>query len=112
MAEAPPQINPDEKNLALLAHILGFITCWMAPLIIYLTATEKPFAKQQAQEALNFQITMLMGYLASAFLTFVVIGYFTGALLGIANLVFCIMGAVAVSNGKAYRYPFALRLIR
>jgi len=31
--------------------------------------------------------------------------------LWILDVVFCIMGAVAVSKGQGYRYPFALRLI-
>jgi hypothetical protein len=32
--------------------------------------------------------------------------------VGICHLVFCIMGAVAVSSGKSFRAPFAIRLLK
>jgi len=32
--------------------------------------------------------------------------------VGICHLVFCIMGAIATSNGKPFRVPFALRLVK
>jgi uncharacterized Tic20 family protein len=30
----------------------------------------------------------------------------------LCHIVFCVMGAVAVSDGKPFRVPFALRLIK
>jgi uncharacterized Tic20 family protein len=33
-------------------------------------------------------------------------------LVGIAALVFIIIAAIKSNNGEAYRYPFALRLIK
>ncbi len=108
---APVNVG-DEKTLALLAHILGIVSGFVGALIIYLIATDKPFAKQQAQEALNFQITLIIGWAASVVLMIVGIGVFLYPLVWVANLVFCIMGAMAVSKGEAYRYPFALRLIK
>jgi uncharacterized Tic20 family protein len=38
--------------------------------------------------------------------------FFLPALVGIVNLVFCIIGGIKANNGEAYRYPFALRLIK
>jgi uncharacterized Tic20 family protein len=43
---------------------------------------------------------------------FVLIGALLMPLLLIANLVFCILAAVAVSKGEHYRYPVALRLLK
>ncbi len=110
--QAPPVGAGDEKSLALLAHILGLVTGWLGPLIIYLTANEKPFAKKQAQEALNFQITMLIGLIAGGILSIVIIGFFVMIAVGIVDLIYCIMAAIAVNNGQDYRYPFALRLVK
>jgi uncharacterized Tic20 family protein len=45
-------------------------------------------------------------------LTFIVIGILVFIVLGICHLVFCIMGAVAASNGKAIRVPFSIRLMK
>ena len=112
MAQGPTVVNPDEKNLALLAHVLGIVTWFVGSLVIYLVATDKPFAKQQAQEALNFQITLVIAWAACGVLAMVGIGVFLFPLVWIANVVFCIMGAMAVSKGGGYTYPFAIRLIK
>ena len=112
-APEPAPVNlADEKTLALLAHILGLVTGWLGPLILYLTANEKLFAKKQAQEALNFQITMLIGMIVGGILTMVIIGIFVIIAVGIVDLIFSIMAAMAVSKGEDYRYPFALRLVK
>jgi uncharacterized Tic20 family protein len=41
-----------------------------------------------------------------------VIGVFVMLAVGIAHMVFCIMGAIAASSGKPFRAPFAIRLIK
>jgi uncharacterized Tic20 family protein len=33
-------------------------------------------------------------------------------LLGLTNIVFCILGGIKANGGEAYRYPFAIRLIK
>jgi hypothetical protein len=40
------------------------------------------------------------------------IGILLIPVIGICNLIFSIMGAVAANEGKLYRYPIALRLIK
>jgi hypothetical protein len=45
-------------------------------------------------------------------LTFILIGVLVFVVVGLSHLIFCIMGAVAASNGKTYRVPFAIRLIK
>jgi uncharacterized Tic20 family protein len=101
MPTEPQAFNPDEKSLALLAHILGFFTGWLGPLILYLTSNEKPFAKNSPPKRST-----------SSSLCFVFIGFIVLPAVGIVDLIFCILAAVAVSNGQDYRYPFALRLVK
>jgi uncharacterized Tic20 family protein len=108
----PPSGANDEKTLAMLAHILGLVTNWLGPLILYLMANDKPFAKKQAQEALNFQITVLIGIIVGWLLAFIFVGFIVLPAVGIANLILSIMAAIAVNNGQDYRYPFALRLVK
>jgi uncharacterized Tic20 family protein len=50
--------------------------------------------------------------LISFVLMIVIIGGLLAPLVGILNLVFCIIAAVKANNGEAYRYPFTLRLIK
>ncbi|MEO6968707.1 MAG: DUF4870 domain-containing protein [Rhodanobacteraceae bacterium] len=113
---APPAAgsSADDRNLALITHLSGIIFGFIVPLIVWLIhkdRTDKPFLVDQSREALNFQITILIGYVICWVLTFIIIGMFLWFLLWILNIVFCIIAAVAVSKGESYRYPFALRLI-
>jgi len=102
----------DENNLAMIAHILGIVIGFIGPLIIYLTAKDKPFAYSQAKEALNFQITVVIAWVACAVLSFIGIGLILYPAVWVVNLIFCIMAAMAASKGEAYKYPIAIRLIQ
>lgn len=104
--------SSDDNNMAMIAHILGIVIGFVGPLIIYLTAKDKPFAYSQSKEALNFQITVLIAFVACAILSFIGIGFILYPAVWVANLIFCIMGAMAASKGEAYKYPFALRLVK
>ena len=65
---------------------------------------------------MNFQLTVLIGYIICWFLTATIILAVIGGplwlLVWLANVVFCILAAVGISNAGSYRYPFALRLIK
>lgn len=106
--------SSDDRNIALITHLSGIIFGFIVPLIVWLIhkdRSDKAYLVGQAKEALNFQITILIGYVICWVLAFIVIGALLLPLLWIVNLVFCILAAVAVSKGEVYRYPFALRLI-
>jgi len=105
--------SKDDSNLALLAHILGIFTSFVGALVIWLVKKDSSaFVGSQALEALNFQITIAIGYLVCMILAVVLIGALLMPVLFIVNLIFCILGAMAASKGEAYRYPFAIRLLK
>lgn len=110
----PPAGNSsDDKTLAILTHLSGILLGFIVPLIIWLIKKDQsPYLAGQAKEALNFQITVLIAYLAGFVLSFVLIGLLIMPLVLIGNLVFCIIAAVKTSNGENYRYPMTLRLIQ
>lgn len=108
--------SSDEKTLALVAHLLGILTWFVGALIIWLIHKDqpsKPFVNAQAKEALNFQITMTIGYGISLVLVFASVGllFFLPGLLALINLVLCIVAGVKAHSGETYRYPFTLRVI-
>jgi uncharacterized protein len=106
--------STDDRNLALITHLSGIILGFIVPLIVWLISKDNPgkaYITGESREALNFQITILIGYVICWVLTFILIGALLWFILWIANLVFCILAAVKVSNTGTYRYPFALRLI-
>jgi uncharacterized Tic20 family protein len=102
----------DSKNLAMLVWVLSIFFGFIPPLIFFLIKKDDEYVLDQAQEALNWSITAIIGYVISFILMFILIGVFLFFALSIINLVFCIMGAVAASSGKPFRVPFAIRLIK
>lgn len=113
------QITPDDSNWGMLAHLsalVGFIIPFgsiLGPLLIWqIKGKESEYIATEAKEALNFQITMLIGFIICVVLMFVVIGIFLIWILAIADLVLLIMAAVSASKGQPYHYPFTLRLVK
>ena len=109
-AGAPSQ---EEKNMAMLCYVLGIVTGFLGPLIIWMMKKETmPFVNDQGKEILNFQITTALAWVVCILLSFVVIGVFLMPLVGLAYLILMIMGALKAKDGVAYRFPFALRLLK
>ena len=52
-------INVDNKTLIVLAHILGIVTSFVAPLVVLLIS-EDSLVKKHATAALNFQISIII----------------------------------------------------
>ncbi|MEX2150209.1 MAG: DUF4870 domain-containing protein [Steroidobacteraceae bacterium] len=122
--------SADERQWAMFAHLStlagGLLTGWfygigffIGPLIIWsIKKDTMPFVGDQAKEALNFAITVSGASFILLLLTFMTLGI--GALvtfplmmvIGIAALVFVIIAAVKSNEGKAYRYPVSLRLVK
>ena len=116
-APAPPpadgEIASDERTMAMLAHLLAIFTWFIGPLIIWLIKKDSSeFVDDQGKEALNFQITIGIAWIASGLLTCVAIGLFIMPVVFVANLIFCILATVAANGGQRYRYPVAIRLIK
>lgn len=111
--DAPAGPSANDKTMGTLSHVLGIFLGPVGPLIIWLTQKDTaPWAGDEAKEALNFQITMLIGWVVCFLLTFIVIGAFLMPIVGLVSLIFSIMGAIEANKGLHYKYPFALRLIQ
>ena len=105
--------SPESRTMAMLAHLLGALTGFLGPLIIWLVKKDTDaFVDDQGKEALNFQIVIAM--LASIVLTFASCGFlfFLPLIPAILDWVFSIMGALEANKGVAYRYPMILRMIK
>ncbi|MGH1548849.1 DUF4870 domain-containing protein [Leifsonia poae] len=118
---AAPLDAAQDKQWAAFAHLGGIL--WILPsLIIYLVFKDRGrLTNQEAKEALNWQITWILAWIASqiigAILAFTGIGLLLFSLLipwalYIVNLVFSILGFVRVNGGGTYRYPVNFRFIK
>jgi len=60
-AGLPAEIKQEDKTMAMLCHLLGILTAFLGPLIIWLVKKDQsPFVDDQGKEALNFQITLVI----------------------------------------------------
>jgi uncharacterized Tic20 family protein len=103
----------------LLTSAIGGWGFFLGPLVIWLVKKDTmPFVADQAKEALNFNITVSAIFVILLILTLFTLGL--GVILtvpamlvvGIGALVLIVMAAIKANEGVAYRYPFALRLIK
>ena len=111
----PGGVAQEDKTLAMLTHLSGIILGFIVPLIIWLInkdKADKGWLNDQAKEALNFQITLLIIYVAGIILSVILIGALINLVAWVACIILSIMAALKANEGVAYRYPFALRLIK
>jgi uncharacterized Tic20 family protein len=115
----------DERTWALLGHLSAFsafitgIGGILGPLIVWLIKRDTlPFAGDQAKEALNFNITVALAFVALWILTIITLGIGivltlpVGLVLFVAWIVFTVIAAINANNGVRYRYPLTLRLVK
>ena len=127
-AAAPAQpLSPEsDKNAAMWSHI-GGIVGFLPSLIIWLVLKDRgPRTNVEAKEALNWQITFTILYVALWIVVSIVDGIFYAVglwflppvlsllplVLWILNVIFSIIGGVRVNAGGSYRYPFNFRFIK
>ena len=123
---AAPLTAAEDKLWASLAHFGGIVGI-LPSLIVFLVFRERgERTKQESREALNWQITFTIGWIAlsiiGAIISFVAYSarvYVVGDLVGylpliwwIVNAVLSVLGGVKVQGGGSYRYPFARRLVK
>ena len=105
--------SQDSRNIAVLVWI-GTIFFWFVPgLLAYLLKRDDAYVVDQSMEALNWSITAALTMLIGRWvLSLIFLGWLAYAVVSIAHVVLCVLGAIAATNGQRYRVPFALRLIR
>lgn len=111
-----------------LSHASAFIQVvgipsLIGPLVIWLIKRDDPAVEPHARAALNFQLSLLLYFVAGGFLAFIfaitVIGlvvavplvFFLVALV-LLELIFALLASLAASRGELYDYPLSLELIR
>ena len=110
----------DVRTWKVLCHataLAGFFVPWaghiLGPLIVWLAKrNDSPEIDENGKESLNFQISMLIYNVIAAVLCLVLIGFIILAILHILNLVLVIIASIQASEGKFYRYPMTIRLIK
>lgn len=122
---APDAIALDEsvRNWGLLAHVSGLVSSAMVgmgfvgPLIVWvLKRDDHPFVAQNAAEALNFQLSMLLYGILLVVASLPVITLLVTLPLALVGfmlwLVLPIVAAVKASKGDPWTYPITIGFVR
>jgi len=99
-------------TLAAIAHVLALFAWIAGPLVIYVV-TEDAFVRENARNAINWQIcfaTYSFVVLVVAFALFG-IGFLVFPALGILNTVLVVIGAVKAAGGETWHYPLTIDLL-
>jgi uncharacterized Tic20 family protein len=116
-AHLPPGAS-QERQWAMLAHLGGLLAIYpvvqLLPALVILSVyrTRSEFVQDQAREALNFQIVVLIIYMTARILGALPLFPNLVVLVWLFSLVFSVIAAVAASRGERYRYPLTFRFLK
>lgn len=115
-------ISNESKNMGILTWVLTFlcalsVICSVVmpiPALIIIKFKQSNFyVVSLAKEALNFGITIIVVYPLIVFATFIFkLGVFPLVLVWLFSIVISAMGIYHACNGRIYKPPFTLRLIK
>jgi uncharacterized Tic20 family protein len=107
-----PWLADNERTLALFAHLGRLFGGFIVPLIIMLTAgKESLFVRDQAVEALNFDLSVLLAAFCCIPLLFVLVGFVILPVVLIGSIILAILAGIKAHQGVAYRYPIIIRFV-
>ncbi len=116
--------SSDSRNLAAIAHLSAFaafasVPSFIGPFVVWLfTKDRDPFVATEAREALNFNLSILIYAAASIVAMVLTLGLgliviVPAVLVAVpAWLVLTVLAAISAADGRHYRYPLTLRLVK
>ena len=108
MSNTQPKLSKvEEQNFTSLGNILGILIGFISPLIFWLVYKDRSkFVDANLKSALNFQLTMIVAWIASTILSAITLGILSilFVAIGVLILVFCILAFVKTRNGENYTY--------
>lgn len=105
------QVDGD-TTMAALAHLSALVASFLGPLLILVLADDNDtLVKENAKNALNFQIIIFIAVVISGALTVVLIGLLMLPVVALVDLVLVIIATVKANNGEVYSYPFTPSIV-
>jgi uncharacterized protein len=115
-------VSPEERSAALITYLLTAFLGIIGAVIGWAVFKDKgAFAKDQTTEALNWAISLTIAFIVLWIVVFVLamvspklamLGSLLYLVAALAGFILSIIAAMKANGGTAYRYPFALRLIK
>ncbi|MEY4926743.1 MAG: hypothetical protein RI894_1179 [Bacteroidota bacterium] len=115
-------ITSDEKMWSIIAHLsaiihpFGGFFVFLCPLVIMLAFKDgSRVIYEQAKEALNFQISLILLQILAVICAITLLGIPVAIciwlFMSIGSWLFPIIAAIRLSGGERYQYPFTIRLL-
>lgn len=112
-------VSSEDRTWGMVVHLSAFaghlfpFAHIIAPLVVWLVRRDQSaFVNDQGKESVNAQISLTIYMAVAGVLCFVLIGIPLLAGLYLANLILVIVAGIAAYEGKTYRYPLILRLVK
>ena len=122
------QVSSEQRTWRVLAHASALIQFLgppsvVGPLVVWLLRRDDPVVEPHARAALNFQLSLLIYFVAGGVAAFVLLFTIVGIALSllivlflfsllVLEVVFAILATMAASRGELYDYPLSLDLIK
>jgi uncharacterized Tic20 family protein len=100
-----------DRLIVVATHLGGIFLGFIPALLVYLVKNDG-WIKENARNALNWQLTTLIYFGICWALVFIIIGLFLPWLIVILNIVFSLVAAIRSSKGEAYKYPLTFEFIK
>src|SRR5450631_1954058 len=109
-----PVPSGNDKIWSILSHLSALLGVGLLlPLVVYLAMKgDSAYVRDNAREALNFHLSLLIYTLCCIPLIFILIGIPLLIIIGVGSLVLAIVAAMKASDGGCYHYPLTLRLVK
>ena len=120
-AVPPGAVSPaEERTMGTLAHAIPLVAMvvsagllgFVASLVLYLIYKDRgPFARENAANSLNIQITTGIVLLVSIPLMLILIGFLTFGIAIVVAFVLHLIGALKANRGEWWRPPLTLPFV-
>ncbi|WP_082126674.1 DUF1707 and DUF4870 domain-containing protein [Allosalinactinospora lopnorensis] len=111
--EPEPRPNSGERVAALAGHVSGYFLTALGPLAILLVSGKNSaFVRRHAIEALNFQLTFIVGTIVLWFLSWLVLPLIAWVFMLLGWLFLPMIAGLASLMGGNWKYPFTWRPVK
>ncbi|BFM19336.1 DUF4870 domain-containing protein [Gilvimarinus japonicus] len=113
-----PMGDMDNRTFSMLLHfsqLCGFVAPvfgWVVPLVLWIIKRDDPYIDQQGKVVFNWIISSFIYFIICLILMMLVVGFFLMIALGIASIIFIVIGAIRAKDGVIKNYPMSIGFFR
>jgi uncharacterized Tic20 family protein len=102
----------EARAVAVLVHLGGIPFLFVPALVVFVLLEGRGgWLREQLRAALNFQLTMLAGYVIGFFTLWAIVGFVVLPVVAVLNVVLSILAAIAAYRGEPARYAVSLPFV-